>query len=413
MLKAISLFSGVGGLDFGFEAAGFHTAVAVEMDKYCCKTMRENREWTVIEKPIENVTTSELLEAANLKVGEADVLIGGPPCQPFSKMGYWSNGDSKRLSDPRAGTLVQYLRVLEEAQPKAFLLENVQGISYSDKDDGFKLLLDGIEQINKRTGLNYSISYNVLNASEYGVPQHRNRFFLIGSRDGKVFKFPAPTHTDYSKLKDSPFFAGVTDKLPLNTAWDAFTDLPEDTRYDLNIGGKWAELLPSVPEGENYLWHTERKEGKNLFGWRTRYWNFLLKLGKEQPSWTIAAQPGSATGPFHWDNRRLSAAEMGRLQTFPDGIQYAGPFREVQRMIGNAVPSHLGEILATEIKSQFWGITKPTSYKLAPVKNPKKAPKPKLSDVPTKYLDLIGVYDAHPGTGKGPKGKVADVAIRE
>ena len=85
-------------------------------------------------------------------------------------------------------------------------------------------------------------------------------------------------------------------------------------------------LLPTIPEGQNYLWHTERGGGEPLFGWRRRYWSFLLKLAKDLPSWTIQAQPGPATGPFHWDNRRLSVREMARMQTFPDNVVIKGEY---------------------------------------------------------------------------------------
>src|SRR6185369_15502643 len=104
-------------------------------------------------------------------------------------------------------------------------------------------------------------------------------------------------------------------------------------------------LLPSIPEGENYLHHTPRKGGLPLFGWRTRYWSFLLKLAKNQPSWTIQAQPGSAIGPFHWQNRRLAWQEMAALQTFPREFEIASSTVEIQRQIGNAVPSLMAEIL--------------------------------------------------------------------
>src|SRR4051794_30364693 len=113
MLKLISLFSGAGGMDYGFEAAGFETAVALEFDHDCCETLRRNRRWPVIERSIFDVPTAELLEVGGLKAGEADLLIGGPPCQPFSKSGYWAKGDSKRLDDPRADTLAAYMRMVE------------------------------------------------------------------------------------------------------------------------------------------------------------------------------------------------------------------------------------------------------------------------------------------------------------
>src|SRR5271165_6430745 len=143
--KLISLYSGAGGLDYGFDAAGFSTGVAVEMDHDCCETMRQSRpRWSVIERSIFEVPTDEMLEACGARAGEVDLLIGGPPCQPFSKAGYWARGDSRRLDDPRADTLSAYLRVVEEAQPRAFLLENVEGLAYSGKDEGLRLLLDEI-----------------------------------------------------------------------------------------------------------------------------------------------------------------------------------------------------------------------------------------------------------------------------
>src|SRR5438105_10044598 len=151
MFKAISVFTGVGGLDFGFEAAGFETAVAVEMDPVCCRTLRLNRRWPVIERDIHGVKSKEILRTAKLSRGEADVLIGGPPCQPFSKSGYWARGDAMRLDDPRSGTLGAYLRVLQEALPRTFLLENVEGLAYRGKDEGLRLLLEAIENINRRT----------------------------------------------------------------------------------------------------------------------------------------------------------------------------------------------------------------------------------------------------------------------
>ncbi len=312
MRKAISLYSGVGGLDFGFEAAGFRTAVAVELDTTACRTLRLNKKWPILEGDIHDFSSDVILETGKLKPGEADVLIGGPPCQPFSKSSYWVNGDALRLDDPRADTLTAYLRVLRDTRPKTFLLENVYGLVYKNKDEGLQYLLNGIAQINRETGCNYRVSWRMLNAAHFGVPQIRERVFLIGSRDGALFEFPQPTH---HRIDDTNAFK--EDIEPFRTAWDAIGDLPSDPdEPSLQVGGKWGDLLPSIPEGENYLWHTNRGGGKRLFGWRTRYWSFLLKLAKQLPSWTIQAQPGSAVGPFHWNNRKLSPKEMCRIQTF-------------------------------------------------------------------------------------------------
>src|SRR5262249_639229 len=141
MLKAVSLFTGAGGLDFGFEATGFQTRVAVELDPVCCRTIRLNRRWPVLEGDLHAISTEEILRTAGLRRGEIDVLIGGPPCQPFSKSGYWARGDALRLADPRASTLTAFLRVVREALPRAFVIENAPGLAYKGKDEGLARIL--------------------------------------------------------------------------------------------------------------------------------------------------------------------------------------------------------------------------------------------------------------------------------
>ena len=192
--KVLSLFSGAGGLDFGLEAAGFSTAVALDIDADACTTLRGNRHWPVIENCVHEVEPAELLTCAKVRRGEVALLAGGPPCQPFSKSSYWKHGESGRLADPRAQTLAAYLRIVEETLPQAFLLENVHGLAYAKADEGLQLLLDGIERINKRTRARYTPAMKVLDAANYGVPQHRKRFVLIALRDGLEFSFPEATH---------------------------------------------------------------------------------------------------------------------------------------------------------------------------------------------------------------------------
>lgn len=389
-LTAISLFTGAGGLDYGFEAAGFRTAVALEFDARCCETLRLNRDWPVIQNDIANVKTDELLTAGGLQPGDIDVLIGGPPCQPFSKSGFWSTGDVKRLKDPRASTLEAYLRVLSEAQPRAFLLENVEGMGFRGKDEGLKLIQDRLSALNQATGSNYRASIGTLNAADYGVPQLRKRMFIVGARDGTPFRFPEPTHGP-----DAP------DATTYVTAWDALHDLAAPASPETKLNGKWADLLPSIPAGQNYLWHTDRGGGEALFGWRRRYWSFLLKLDPNSPSWTIQAQPGPATGPFHWANRRLTAREMARLQTFPDGIVISGSLADAQRQLGNAVPSLFAEVLAREIASQILSSPPKQDLVLKVSKSPRALPSPRTYPVEAKYLALKGNHAAHPGTGQG------------
>lgn len=398
MLKAISLYTGIGGLDFGFEAAGFRTRVAVEMDAVSCRTMRLNRRWPILEGDIHSFTSKQILSAANLKAGEPDILIGGPPCQPFSKSSYWINGDSKRLDDPRSDTLTAYLRVLRDTRPRTFLLENVYGLAYKGKDEGLKFLLSGIAEVNRQVGTNYRVDWQMLNAASFGVPQMRERVFLVGSRDGTPFLFP---EARFSDQKETDLLKPTTE--PFHTAWDAIGDLPQDPADDaLKIGGYWGALIPSIPEGQNYLWHTPRGGGMPLFGWRTRYWSFLLKLGRNRPSWTIQAQPGSAIGPFHWRNRKLSIQEMCRLQTFPDGLTFDCGRTDAQRMLGNAVPSLVAEVLGVEIRRQL--LSKPRSakqLKLLPTRLPLPKARERLAPVPSLYHELLGDHADHPGEGKG------------
>jgi DNA (cytosine-5)-methyltransferase 1 len=397
--KVISLYTGAGGMDYGFEAAGFDTAVALEIDHDSCETLRRSRpSWGVIERSIYDVPTEELLEVAGIKRGEAELLIGGPPCQPFSKSSYWARGDSLRLDDPRADTLAAYMRVVEEALPRVLVLENVAGLAFSGKDEGLRLLLERIKRINRATKSNYTPYFKVLNAAAYGVPQMRERFVLVASREGLPFTFPVPTHAEVSREPDLL----LMNLQPYRTAWDAIGDLTPEPDEDLTVRGKWGALLPSIPEGQNYLFHTDRGGGLPLFGWRRRYWTFLLKLAKNRPSWTIQAQPGPAVGPFHWESRRLSIRELARLQTFPDDVLVQGGRTSAQRQLGNAVPSLLTEVLGREIRTQLLGL-KPIRNPLVllpPDRSPVPPPEPTQQVAPI-FRKLMGQHEAHPGTGKG------------
>ena len=383
----ISLYTGAGGLDYGFEAAGFETRVGLEFDAVAVETVRASRAWPVLHADIHDTSTAQILEAGSLKRGAADVLIGGPPCQPFSKSGYWASGDSKRLQDPRALTLDAYMRVVEEALPQVLLLENVAGISFSGKEEGLRHLTRFLEGINERQGTSYAPAWRVLDAADYGVPQSRSRFFMVADRDGRAFGFPEPTHG--------------TAHNPHVNAWSAIGDLEPDSAEDLTVPGRWGPLLPSIPEGENYLWHTDRKGGLPLFGWRRRYWSFLLKLAKDRPSWTIQAEPGPAIGPFHWQSRRLSVREMAALQTFPRDVVFMGGRNAVQRQIGNAVPSLLAEVMARAIRTQLLGCAVPHEATLR-VQHASSTPSAEpIQPVPDQYLELVGDHSPHPGTGKG------------
>lgn len=402
-LRVLSLFSGAGGLDLGLEAAGFETRLCVELDEDARATIAANRpRWTLATPgDIHAHEPVDLLKQGQLVAGEIEVLAGGAPCQPFSKSGYWANGDSRRLRDPRANTLRAYLDVVEAAQPRVVLLENVRGLTYVGKDEGLALLVRGLESINKRHGSRYRVSVFCLNAADFGVPQFRERVFVIADREGKLFTPPPPTHGDGPGL------------MPRLTAWDAIGDLAKQSHEDLALTGKWANLIPSVPEGGNYQALTEEGGGDPLFGWRTKFWSFLLKLAKNRPSWTIQANPGPATGPFHWSNRQLSVRELCRLQTIPDDYVIAGVRRAAVRQIGNAVPCALAEVLGLEIRRQLLGQatvrTTPTLVPNYSTKPPRATPR---VSVPIEYEHLRGKHKPHGGTGKGPSAKKRARALR-
>ena len=406
-MKTLSLFTGAGGLDLGLSQAGFEIAGCVEIDRDSRKTLETNRQdWHQLDVgDIHSHRPEAIIEAFDLTPRNVSLLAGGPPCQPFSKSAQWRLGAPRRMSDPRALTLKAYLDVAEAALPEAILIENVKGMTatrkhVTHKHEGFDVVTSRLNKINEIHGTEYRPMSFVINAADYGVPQHRHRAFVFAARNGSSLEIPAPTHCA------NPDQGGGEggNLLRFSTTWDALGDL-DDPSFDSALlpRGKWAALLPSVPEGANYLHHTERGDGAPLFGWRRRYWSFLLKLAKNQPSWTIQAQPGSATGPFHWRSRRLTTAELARLQCFPDDWKFEGPPTSIRRQVGNAVPPPIGELLGREILHQLRG-DQPDYKKLALLPTPRDdCPRPeKIAPVPQIFLDLAGKEPDHPGPGLGP-----------
>lgn len=354
-IPVISLFTGAGGLDLGLEEAGFHIAVSVDNDPVACETIRRNRPfWNVIERDIEELSTSEILADSHLEHEGDFILVGGPPCQPFSKSGYWVNGRTKGLEDPRAKPLRAFLRVLREARPKAYVLENVFGLAYKVNQEARSLIKGELDK------LGYSMTLGILDAADYGVPQHRERVFIVGARDGFTVLLPRPTHGSANSKRYTLLSYPISNEPPPSyvTAGDAIGDLGDQVeakRKELEVGGKWGHLLREIPPGDNYLFLTERRGHPNpIFRWRSRYWSFLLKLSPNRPSWTIQAQPGPYIGPFHWENRRLTLLELKRLMTFPDDWELAGSRTDTQRQLGNAVPPLMARAVGLALRMQLF-----------------------------------------------------------
>jgi len=341
--SCVSLFSGCGGLDLGLRHAGFKTAVCVEMSADCCKSLEANAIAPhVIQREIANVTGDEMLAAAGICQGELDLLAGGPPCPPYSKSRFYRKEKPRALGDPTSDTLFQYLRMLDELRPKMFLLENVPGLAYKVHSDAIDAVL------NQASALGYRVQYKVLNAANFGVPQIRERLFVVGVQPGLNFSFPRPTHAEPASQ-----LSLVEATYPWVTAGEVLADQDtEDNAGDEGhyAGGQFNGLLAQIPPGDNYLFFTEKRGHPTpLFKWRSRYWSFLLKLSPDKPAWTIQARRSNNMGPFHWRNRILRISEIKRLQTFPDEYMIAGNVESAWRQIGNAVPPKLAQVLGTQI----------------------------------------------------------------
>lgn len=348
----VDLFAGAGGLSIGATNAGCEVRLCVELDRIACKTLRANASYhgKVLETDVTDISGCDLRKAAQLAPSDPLIVVGGAPCQPFSKAAYWvEEGEEARYRRARAtGISMERPSALTEPRPdvRRTLIEEFWRLIFESKADGFvfenvpsikhprnRPVLDGFRRAAETAG--YQVTEVTANAAEHGVAQTRERVFLLGSKRGSPIA-PLTTHT----LK------GAHDLPPAITAGEALGDfdLPEFFEPEEVIVGRWADHLKTVPPGWNYKAHTEWGGHPNpTFVTETRFWNFLLKLSPDRPSWTIAASPGPWTGPFHWTNRRLRTVEMAALQGFPRGYQIVGNRRDRVRQLGNAVPPPLAQ----------------------------------------------------------------------
>lgn len=356
-INVIDLFAGAGGLSVGAAEAGANVAACLEFDAIACETLRANAEYhgEVIEGDICQYTGSELRCIAGLKRTDPLVIVGGPPCQPFSKAAYWtedgedaayrrarSEGRSalkplaptKVKDDSRRDLVREFWRTVEESNADGFVFENVPSIRHPRN----RPIYDGLISSARKAG--YEVTEVVANAAEYGVAQARERVLVLGSKKRRPVA-GSRTHALDGNGLPAPITAGQALKgLGAKKYFE-----PEEV-----ITGRWAKHLEEVPPGWNYKAHTAWANHPNpTFVTETRFWNFLLKLSKDRPSWTLAASPGPWTGPFHWDNRRLRTLEMAALQCFPSDYVVAGPRRERVRQLGNAVPVPLAKSMVKAV----------------------------------------------------------------
>ncbi|CAN5581635.1 DNA (cytosine-5-)-methyltransferase [soil metagenome] len=318
---------------------------AEDIDPHCAKSHRANFPDTPFHQgSITDLSSESFWHAARVSERQIDLLAGGPPCPPYSKSRFYRKDKPRGLGDPVGWESINgYLKALEFIQPRAFLLENVPGLAYTVHADALRLIREVAE------GLGYRVEHRVLNAADFGVPQIRERLFVVGTRT--TFAWPEPTHAQNAT-------PGLFDSLaPWVTSRDAIGDLDTDENADDAghfAGGGRHDLLEQIPPGDNYLYFTEKRgHPEPIFRWRSRYWSFLLKLSPDLPAWTIQARRSNNMGPFHWRNRILRIPEIMRLQTFPDDWTIAGKVVDQWRQIGNAVPPLLAERLGHAIATSL------------------------------------------------------------
>jgi DNA (cytosine-5)-methyltransferase 1 len=323
-----SLFTGAGGLDLGFHKAGFHISWANEFDKTITPTLRHNFKDTVVD-------SRDVVQVASGDIPSVIGVIGGPPCQSWSEA-----GKGRGFKDIRGKVFLEYIRIIKDKKPLFFLAENVSGMLSSRHAESFAFLVSEFEK------LGYYFTYKLLNAHDYGVPEDRKRVFFIGYHKslGKGFKFPEPLSSNQHRVLK-----------------DAIWDLKDNA-------------LPALPKNKTNgdklkVSNHEYMNG----GFSTMYMSRNRVRGWDEPSFTI--QAGGRHAPLHPQApkmvktgvdvqefvagsehlyRRLSVREVARIQTFPDDYEFI--YRDVSdgyKMIGNAVPVQLGEVIAKQIKQDI------------------------------------------------------------
>jgi DNA (cytosine-5)-methyltransferase 1 len=358
----ISFFSGAMGLDIGLQKAGLNVKIGQDFDTACVETMQANGH-KVIGGDIQSIAPQDMLSAAGLSVGEPFLICGGPPCQPFSTAG-------KRLgiNDPRGSLFMDFIRMIDYIRPRFFIMENVKGLMsaplrniplasrnsqislfedksvlrFSDEKNGS--VLDVI--LGEFSQLGYKTVYGILDAVNYGVPQFRERFVLIGSRDHEDIFLPLPTHFQFHQ----------DIRYQWQTLKEAIGDLEENSGECAGFGSERTRLLELVPEGGN--WRdlpsdvVEQAMGGAYQSGGGKV-GFYRRLSYSQPAPTLVTSPiQKASMLCHPKlNRPLSVHEYARIQQFPENWRFTGTTTEKYRQIGNAVPIGLAKAIGQAVLS--------------------------------------------------------------
>ncbi|KHF29181.1 DNA cytosine methyltransferase [Anoxybacillus sp. CHMUD] len=344
MYNIIDLFCGCGGLSLGFELAGYRTLLGIDNDKAAIETFEKNHKGSIgLCTDITEITKEEILRTINYQ--NVDVVVGGPPCQGMSIAG------PRKLHDPRNKLYLSFIRIVEELQPKAFVIENVPGLVSLFKG----AIKDSILEEFNRIG--YTVNYQILNAADYGVPQLRKRVFFVGLKNGKKFVFPEPKilfENDWITAEEA------TSDLPLledslgneiehyvsepKNEFQSFCRRNSKVIYNhqaTNHSEQTKKIISLVPEGGNFK---DLPEGYR----KTRNFNVAwTRYHSKRPALTIDT---GHRHHFHYKaNRVPTVRENARFQSFPDDFIFYGNRTQQYRQVGNAVPPLLAKAIAEQL----------------------------------------------------------------
>ena len=370
-IKAVSIFSGAGGLDIGFEMAGFHIQSALEIHPSYYKTLIENKgkriqigtsgryfleNATILNEDIRNINARDL--SAEL---DCDCLIGGPPCQAFS-----SAGKMDSIFDSRGQLIYEYLRILSELRPKTFLFENVRGLvtARGTKNEPGEIL---IELLHLFEDVGYSCRVSLLNSADYGSYQRRVRCFILGSRIAAAPFFPATTH---SKDGDNMSLFGAE-----KSKWNSLGDFL--SKYGSQDPTEWTlptealrEQLVGIENGKGI-----RSKGRAEATRPNGHWGYRQGTFIADPCLPARTVTGSSSQDWvrmaDGTLRRLTLREVAKLQGFPDEWVFCGSKSDQFQQVGNAVPTIFGEVLGRLLADYLLGdyMTYPDKNELALPRN--------------------------------------------
>lgn len=339
MYKSISLFSGAFGLDLGLEEAGIETVLAVDYEKDCVETLKQNIV-NAVQGDIGQIVKDDpsckyFLDKAGIKKNELFLISGGPPCQSFS-----TAGNRGLDSDERGSLIYDFAYIVSKLQPRFFIMENVRGLvsAISKENKKEEKVIDILMKKFRKAG--YKVTCELIDAVEFGVPQHRDRIIFIGSRDNEDIFIPKPSHF---KIHQNP-------ELRWKTLGDAIRDLKEKDQIFSKYSAERKKIMKQIPEGGNWRDLPKRVAKKAMGaafdaqGGRTSYYR---RLSMDMPCPTLTTAPGQrATNLGHpLKDRPLSIREYARVQQFPDDWVFSGSTASIYKQLGNAVPVGVGKAL--------------------------------------------------------------------